>query len=641
MILLPDKYDELGLNRHEKFLINMMKNKYSDSNIVLLKINPVGESTVNIFIFQEGVCFLETIDLDDENVLKVIIPQIILLKKKIVDKIYNKLLMHKYFNCQFKEHNILLFPFTYKYYFPSLNKNQLENFDFDINIKDFLINNCINKDTVSSSLKNPESFKQILMNNYEYPYSIKWTKFTQEGVDILIHMLAPEYTIPRYGDLNIQHNNISKKADNEYNIQQGELSVKVLKLDNDQINITNHIKPGNQLILACAGSGKSVLLISKCFKIASLNPDKQFLITCFNKNLCNMYEWRINVAGFRNRNVKCTTFFKLCENLLDEARVYYNSNNFDSVFEQAKKALSEGKIKKRFYGIFIDEVQIFKSEWYEFCYNLLENKNEEDHFFVICGDKSQNINKNIKQGKAPWQGNPNLPNYRGKSLRIEKNYRNSIEINEFMNKFTESAKGYFSYFNIDAEQNNDLFLRGQSVRHGENPKVILSNEQEEPKEIIKIIEDLNKQKGVPLSEIAILVFNKQYQPEKYFIYNWIKDKLDDEYIDYSELVSYNGSYGVLYGDRTGISLCTIESALGLDFEAVIVCGLHSMGSYFKTKKAMTFNSKNPELDECKRDFFQNINTIYTGCTRARNHLYIILTEDKEKSLYSKIILESI
>ena len=35
-------------------------------------------------------------------------------------------------------------------------------------------------------------------------------------------------------------------------------------------------------------------------------------------------------------------------------------------------------------------------------------------------DKSQDIVANIKQGKAPWQGNPNLPKYTGRSIRIEK-----------------------------------------------------------------------------------------------------------------------------------------------------------------------------------------------------------------------------
>ena len=55
-------------------------------------------------------------------------------------------------------------------------------------------------------------------------------------------------------------------------------------LDDGQINYINKIKKGDQLIIACAGSGKSVILISKCFKVAGLNPDKRFLITGYNRN---------------------------------------------------------------------------------------------------------------------------------------------------------------------------------------------------------------------------------------------------------------------------------------------------------------------------------------------------------------------
>jgi len=130
-------------------------------------------------------------------------------------------------------------------------------------------------------------------------------------------------------------------------------------------------------------------------------------------------------------------------------------------------------------------------------------------------------------------------------------------------------------------------------------------------------------------------------PESYYIYKWLKDKLNIYYLEYSELISTDESYGVLYGDRRGISLCTIESSLGLDFQAIIICGLKPLGAYYKTKNISTFSGNTQELEQYKEDFYKNINTLYTACTRARDYLYIVLTEDRNESVYSRLLLDSI
>lgn len=640
MILLPEKYNEIDLTKDEKLLINMIKNKFDDSVVMLLKINPIGKVRINSIIFEKGICFIENLEMDDAQTLSLLLQPIILKYEEDVKKISNKLLMHRLFNDV--PSNLLKFFLAYKFYIPKLNKKEIVTDLLSDDIRNFLNKNCIFKDEIRELSKEPESLFKSLFNNFEQCISKEILPIKDDALDVLVHMIAPEYTIPKYNKINVisQENTFIKKEENEYNVSQGELSIKVLKLDNEQINIINNIKSGHQLILACAGSGKSVLLISKCFKIASIHSEKDFLITCYNKNLNDMYKWRINVAGFRNRNVNCCTFHKLCRDLLDEAGVYYNGNDFDKTFEAARKALNEDKIKKRFYGVFIDEVQVFKSEWYEFCYDLLEKQVEEDYFFIICGDKSQSITKNIKQGKAPWQGNDRLPKFRGKSLRLEKNYRNTLEINTYINKFTEIAKDYASKFSIVLKEDEESILRGQAIRRGEKPYLIVSDRTREADEVVKCIRFLNKEKDVTLSEIAVLVFNKQYSIEKYYIYNWIKRKFEQNYIDYSELVSTDSMNRATYGDREGVTLCTIESALGLDFEAVIICGLKPMGAHYKTKKQITFNSKNPEIEDCKYDFIKNINTIYTGCTRARDNLFIILAESEESSLYSKMLLQA-
>jgi len=643
LIIIPQEYQDLELSKPEKVLINLIKNKIDSSSYMVLKVNPVGENSVNVFILPKGVCFLETVLIEDVTVVKGMISLFTLMKQKIEEKLHNKLLTHRYFNIKSDDSIFLKFPFSYKYFIPAIKKDALLNELTSANEINFVENHCLFSEYKTIISSNIEKFTDLLLTNPSYPYSVDWQGFNDEGINILIHLIAPEYTIPRISeykyDTIIECKRTNGFSNQDYAINPGDLTVDVLRLDDEQINIINNIKKGHQLILACAGSGKSVLLISKCFKIASLHPDKQFLITCKNRNLSNLYDWRINVAGFRNRNVKCCTFDKLCQDLLAEVGIPFQMSDFDGTFQRAREALINGKITRRFYGIFIDEVQIFKSGWYELCYNLLESHIPENYFFTICGDKSQDIVANIKQGKAPWQGNPNLPKYTGRSIRIEKNYRNTIQINSFVDRFTQNTKVYFREFGIDI--NEDLFLRGKAFRNGPEPEVILTDRFNEAEVVINKVLYLKEEKGIPLSEIAVLFYYRQYEPERYYIFNWLKDKLNIYYLEYSELISTDESYGVLYGDRRGLSLCTIESSLGLDFQAIIICGLKALGAYYKTKKTSTFSSDVEELEQYKEDFYKNVNTLYTACTRARDYLCIVLTESGEKSIYSRLLLDSV
>lgn len=645
MIILPQEYQDLELAKPEKVFISLIKNKLDSNSYMMLKVNPVGENSVNVLILPRGVCFLETVLFEDISGVKSMISLLMMMKQKVEGKLYNKLLTHRYFNIKSNGNIFLKFPFSYKFYLPAISKDALFNVLTSSNEREFAEKYCLFSECKTMLSSGVEDFVNFLIANPSYPYSTDWQGFDNESINILIHLIAPEYTIPRIAeykyDTVVEGETTSKFSNQDYAIKPGDLTVDVLRLDDDQINIINNIKKGHQLILACAGSGKSVLLISKCFKVASLHPDKQFLITCKNRNLSNLYDWRINVAGFRNRNVKCCTFDKLCQDLLAEVGIPFQMSDFEGTFQKAREALIKGKITRRFYGIFIDEIQIFKSEWYEFCYNLLESHVPENYFFTICGDKSQDIVANIKQGNAPWQGNPNLPKYTGRSIRIEKNYRNTVQINSFVDRFTQNAKVYFRKLGIDMEMNEDLFLRGKAFRNGPKPEVILTDRFNEAQEVINKVLYLKEEKNIPLSEIAVLFYYRHYVPESYYIYKWLKDKLNIYYLEYSELISTDESYGVLYGDRRGLSLCTIESSLGLDFQAIIICGLKPLGAYYKTKNISTFSGDIEELEQYKEDFYKNINTLYTACTRARDYLYIILTEDRDKSIYSRLLLDSI
>ena len=607
MILLPSKYDNLNLERQEKIFINKLKNKISDENIMLLNIKTMMEvQSNNIIIFKEGVTFIENIALDNLELIEQLFDSIYInLHNKKVEKIKAKLLNNRYFY----NNKIFTECVSYKYFFKKYSI-----------FEDDLYNNFIDENSI----------KNILLGD------INKFDIEKECIDSFISIFAPEYTVPIYKEP-LETNN--KKHENLENnkIEKTDLMVEVFRLDDEQINIINDIDCGNKLMLACAGSGKSVLLISKCFKIASLYEEKRFLLTCYNKNLNEMYNWRIGLGGFRERNVDCFTFHKLCRVLLDEANVEYNfvgddDSDFENIFNLARQKLDDGTITRKYCGIFIDEVQVFNPEWYKFCYDLLEDKNEKNHFFVICGDKSQDVANNIEKGKTVWQSDKSLPSFDEDMIRLEKNYRNTNEINQYVDELTEKAKNYARKYKFEFLKDKDYILRGNAIKHGNKPKIIKSDRGKESEDVIKEIKRLNDN-GIELHDIAVLFVQKKYEPSNYYIYSWVKKKLDENYIDYSELSPDKGDNRISYGYRQGVTLCTVNSALGLDFKAVILCGIYPLGLYNKSDKERDLKNANSETI---KDYIKNINMLYTGCTRARDELSIILTKSNN-SVYEKIL----
>lgn len=97
------------------------------------------------------------------------------------------------------------------------------------------------------------------------------------------------------------------------------------------------------------------------------------------------------------------TFDRLCVKLLQDNGIRIplaSGGDYSRIRECLIQNMKAGHIKNRYYGVFIDEVQMFEPEWYKACYDLIENKSSDDHFFVICGDKSQSVKTSIKSGKG-------------------------------------------------------------------------------------------------------------------------------------------------------------------------------------------------------------------------------------------------
>lgn len=654
MQLYPEKYDKLSLSSEEKSFLRTLDRAFSDDDMsyYVLHINPrrkdlgKGEPELfNLLLWSRGILLLRFIETSDVNVASITAKNALspMVYNMLVSDIFEKLEESRYLTTQSGE---VKYGVGVCFVFSKIGSLS-ELTGLTESEKSFVSNIALFKDDISEIRKEGSKVLERIV-------PLKET-LSEDKVNNVFQRLCPEITIPRkYLITDKDRIHIQDQK-----INNADRAVLSYRLDTRQIDIINRIDRGHQLILACAGSGKSVLLISKCFKVASLNPSQNFLLTCYNRNLNNYYQWAIAQAGFTNKNVRCSTFFALCKQLLESNGIqlpamYGGQENdyYDRLFEFANNALVNGKIKERFAGIFIDEVQIFKPEWYRFCFNLLKSKNPEDYFFIIAGDKSQDIKNNIKRGKAPWQGGgESFPEYRGKTLPIETNYRNSKPINDAIDRYVIRAKSLASKLGVDLTSDPELFLRGTAYRSGNDPQLIelqdYSNDGES-KAICDAVKSLIVDKGLSEVDIAIVLYNKQYKGVKnwrthyYSLLAGIRAYFVKENWESPAVLISGESEGATYGSRRGVTVTTIEGSLGLDFRAVVLAGLLPLGVYEHVRTLEDFEGITGEqLVEKQESFKKNVNLLYTGCTRAKDELTIVLSAPRGDSLYMDLLRDSI
>jgi len=651
MQVYPEKYEQLELSVDEKSFLRTVERAFSDEEMAyyVLHINPRKKDTgegkpelFNLLIVNKGILlfrFIEVPDLAAQMTIKALSNPTVY--ETLRNDIAKRLEASRYLT---DASGKLRFTLNVCFVFPKADENQITS-GLDESERQVCSGHVFFKDTITHIRRDgADAVKEYWGEGDEL----------QEGqINNVFQRLCPEITIPRKYILDEN----GTVAGTDGPMDTTDRAVQSYRLDSKQIDIINKIAKGNQLILACAGSGKSVLLISKCFKLASLNPSDNFLITCYNRNLNNYYQWAIAQAGFSDKNVRCSTFFGLCRFLLEDNGIALPTANkrddyYDRLFLIANNALSEGRIRQRYYGIFIDEVQIFKPEWYRFCFNLLKSKNADDHFFTIAGDKSQDIKNNIKHGKAPWQGGGEAyPEYRGKMLPIETNYRNSKPINDAIDSYVAAAKTLGTTLGVDLTSDPELFLRGTAYRNGNEPTLVelsdLSNEGE-GKAIGDAVRDLIDNKGLSEVDIAVILYNKAapyttkgWKTHYYELLPFIKQYFYAQGWENPAILITGESEGVTYGSRRGVTIATIEGSLGLDFRAVVVAGLRPLGTHEKVRTMTEFESATPEqLPEKLEAFKKNINFLYTGCTRAKDELTIILSASQGESIYMDLLRQS-
>jgi len=647
--LWPQDYERKDhITKAEKAILRYAERNFTNGHIVV-SIDPLGFSSekvkMGMYISPTEGLLTFSIYSGKINVMPVDFYRTYV--DMVESKIHERLLDSKLLIVRNGQHKALKFPYKHVVMFPDEAIGSVSVPSKDLTrLIDYATFSSFRPITSTGKEKRIEELG--IFRGVRKSYDKSFKLLTDAECRAIFERLAPEYTVVMNETEEVK---VAEKrtlvTDSDLRITGKEVEYKTFFLDEYQVGVVNDMGKGHRVILANPGAGKSVLLLSKAFKYASLYKDSKTLLTCFNSNLADSYNFKRSCANFgENRNLFIMTFHKLVKKIYEECLHSHCESNIATdeeiqyCIDQAKK----GKINLKFKAIFIDEVQIFDPLYLELCYYLLEDG--EDRVFLMAGDLNQAVRALSRKGDAPWKRMKDIQlDFTGRVRYVEKNYRNSKEIGEYISHMLKHMNDRLSMLDLI----NSLEYEYNSFKIGSNPttalKVHLGIPRGEIKtRVIQAIKEISRTYKISYTDIAVLFPFRRVPLHHYNFLYWIQHGLDEEGIPYSMIINEKGSMSLRtkQGDIDGVVISTIESSLGLDFKAVILAGLFPY-SYVNRDGMVESEIKSwasiKNMPENQQTATQSqMRAVYTACSRARDVLYV-LSDIKSGSPMEEILKE--
>lgn len=604
----------------EKKIFNSFKNKVSKGWFVI-DIDPIGLSNEKV---RMGMCITEkalvTFSLQEDISVELFAASAQFYTKMVHDKIYNVLCESAMLINRVGDKKYLKFPYKHINILEGVKSAPDGN-------ADVIFGNVFKDD--ASLIELEDAICKTYANDVT-------SEISEQMAISIIGKLAPEYTVTKPEVVNVSANEINSE---DVNVEElpyitgKEIEYSTFLLDEEQVKFVNEMGTGHRVLLANAGAGKSVLVLSRAYRYASAHKNQKVLITCYNNNLCDAYRFKNSCANFGdNKNVYILTFHRLVKKIYEECLHHSISGEYptEAEIQDLLLYLNRGMVKLEFSAIFIDEVQIFQPVYLDICYSLL-SKNK-DALFLLAGDLNQTVRNQSRRGDAPWKKiNNGRLNFSGRVKYISKNYRNSPQISAYLNGmllYMNDQLAKCGLINKD-EFDYDVFGTGPSKNVALSVQTNISR-MDITKKTMEALDEIVKKYKVSYSDIAILYPVSQHRLLNYYINLWITSELNKRGIEYS-LIYGNNDDGTrkTYSNTRGVVISTIDSSLGLDFKAVIMVGLfpfsyvYTEGTKVKPVKVKSWEQLKTMSSDDQEKVKIQLRKIYTGCSRAREILYVL------------------
>lgn len=615
----------------ERFLLRNALKNFKEGCFVT-GIDPLGFCTeqVHMGMYISPEQGLITFSIVQNKIDATQVPMLQMAAENIEQSIYERLVNSKLLIVRHNEKKLLKFPYKHIYLF--VNEDvPVNSVDADA-LTSFAPYSAIRFFIPTTAKNRPKFVKDLhIFENIRMPYDSNFKRITEAESLAIFERLAPEYTVVMKEREEVYVPEIEDELPAESKeITGDEVEYRTFYLDDYQVGQINDMGRGHRVILANAGAGKSVLLLSKAFKYTGMYKGSNVLLTCFNNNLADSYRFKKSCAAMtgHDRKLYILTLHRLVAKLFKECLgKTIDEYATDEEIEECIAAIKDGRIKIRFKAIFIDEVQIFTPLWLELCYSLLESSQES--LFLMAGDLNQTVRSQSRRGDAPWKkiADGKL-DFTGRVKYIEKNYRNSPEISGFLNRmltYMNSKLSELDMINLD-EFEYDTFENGDSKNVA--LKITTEINRGQIKDVvIGAIHEIADKYHIGYSEIAVLYPQKGNRLFKYNFLYWVTEGLKQDQIQFSIISTPEDGQKVKYSDTRGVVLSSIDSSLGLDFRAVIIAGLYPFNYVFDSnsnaKKLSSWETVGKLEPDVKENVQVEMRKLYTACSRAREVLYVL------------------
>ncbi|MET3209197.1 UNVERIFIED_CONTAM: superfamily I DNA and RNA helicase [Paenibacillus sp. PvR008] len=384
-------------------------------------------------------------------------------------------------------------------------------------------------------------------------------------------------------------------------------------MDLHQENMAKQLGDRHRLIRGVAGSGKTLVLVSRAKMLAQAHPDWKILVLCYGIPLSRtLKQW----IGQKMREPEDLFDFANAECKWESSNIeVYNFHEWlgshmrikDSAIPELLEKLDKSEAIVPIYdAILIDEGQDFEPDWLRLVSHCL---NPDTKSLLLVEDRAQSIFKR-KNSLAQETG----LDFRGRSKILSINYRNTAQIVQFAWGFYRSHSQLQNKVQSGSLEGVEIIPPQSTKRKGPEPIFRrCRNIREEMDFIIKSITFLRQEKAIPLDDIAILYRVQNSYKISYI--NEIKSSLQKHQVPYTWMTESRESKRNFIREEETVKISTLDSAKGLDFRAVFIVAIENMPF------------KREEVEE------REVSLLYIGMTRALEWLFLTYSGESKYTLY--------
>ncbi len=359
-------------------------------------------------------------------------------------------------------------------------------------------------------------------------------------------------------------------------------------LDIQQEQLARSLGEGHRVIHGVAGSGKTLILGYRCVHLAG-TLRKPILVLCFNITLAARLRAYISARGI-GAQVQIYHFHDWCAQQLKTYHVPLLESEqpvWERQVQSVIRAVEQGRIPRAQYGaLLIDEGHDFEPEWLKLVTQMID---PESNSLLLLYDDAQSIYRK-KQGLGFSLSSVGIQ-AKGRTTILRLNYRNTREILRYAYDF---ARRYLDPKQAD-EDHVPVVEPEAAGSSGPEPLFRQCASREEEMRFVLYCIHKWREAGVALGDMAILYPGQGYGRE-------LSRLLREADLPFQWLAARQ--YKAAYDPNAGqITLITLHSSKGLEFDHVILVGTQCLGVEEERQQA-------------------DARLLYVGMTRARRGLVL-------------------